>query len=399
MVQVKNGTRRTWLRIGLWLSVAVMVLAACGYAWSRREAVTYESAAAITRDVEATVAAIGVLQPRRYVDVGAQVSGQITRIYVAPGDTVKKGDRLLDIDPSVQQAEVDAGRASLAGLHAQLAEEQAQLDLAQKKYRRQRVLVQTGSTSRENVDVAQAEVQATRARIQRLQAQLEQTQATLKADEARLGYTRIYATMDGTVVTLDAREGQTLTSTYQTPNVLRVADLSGMTVWAEVSEADIGLITVGMPVTFTTLGGQHDHEPRQWRSTVRQILPAPPNSAEQAADNGKPAAATKAVMYTVLFDVNNDDGALMPQMTAQVTFVSARAAAALVVPLAAIGTERDEAGRYQLRVLDRSGKPQPRAVRLGIRSRHEVQVLEGLEPGMQVVTGESVSNTMPWFKW
>lgn len=399
MGKTQQGKSRRWHRSALVGLVAILALAIGSYALSRRAVVTYETARVERRNIEATVAATGVLQPRRYVDVGAQVSGQITRIYVEPGDTVKKGDRLLDIDPSVQQAEVDAGRASLAGLHAQLAEERAQLDLAQKKLRRQRVLVRTGSTSLENVDIAQADVVAAQARIRRLQAQLEQTQATLKADEARLGYTRIYATMDGTVVTLDAREGQTLTSTYQTPNVMRVADLSGMTVWAEVSEADIRLITVGMPVTFTTLGGQHDHEPRQWHSTVRQILPAPPNSGEQTADNGKPAASTKAVMYTVLFDVSNDDGALLPQMTAQVTFVSARARDALVVPLAAVSAERDATGQYSVRVLDKSRAPQTRPVQLGVRSRHEVQVLAGLEADMMVVTGENEENTVPWFKW
>lgn len=399
MVESKKGDGRSGRRLALIGLVAISALAIGSYALSRGASVTYETARVERRNIEATVAATGVLQPRRYVDVGAQVSGQITRFYVEPGDTVKKGDHLLDIDPSVQQAEVDAGRASLAGLHAQLAEERAQLDLAQKKLRRQRVLVRTGSTSLENVDIAQAGVVATQARIQRLQAQLEQTQATLKADEARLGYTRIYATMDGTVVTLDAREGQTLTSTYQTPNVMRVADLSGMTVWAEVSEADIRLITVDMPVTFTTLGGQHDHEPRRWRSTVRQILPAPPNSGEQATDSGKPAASTKAVMYTVLFDVSNEDGALLPQMTAQVSFVSARARGALVVPLAAVGTERDATGRYSVRVLDKSGVPRTRSVLLGVRSRHDVQVLDGLEADMTVVTGENKENRIPWFKW
>ncbi len=398
---MKGSTNRTRKGIGVGIVglLVVLLLVVAGYAWSQRDRIEYETATAQHKNVESTVAATGVLQPRRYVDVGAQVSGQITRIYVEPGDAVRRGQRLVDIDPSVQQAEVDAGRASLAGLHAQLAEEQAQLNLAEKKLRRQRVLVQTGSTSHENVDVAQADVLATRARIERLRAQVEQTQATLKADEARLGYTRIYATMDGTVVTLDAREGQTLTSTYQTPNVMRVADLSGMTVWAEVSEADIGLISVGMPVTFSTLGGQHDHEPRRWHSTVRQILPAPPNSGEQVADNGKPAAATKAVMYTVLFDVANDDGALMPQMTAQVTFVSARAKSALVIPLAAISPERDSAGNYSVRVQNSAGKPQARTVKPGIRSRHEVQILDGLTAGDKVITGQIENNSLPWFKW
>ncbi len=395
----ENGAGRKGIRVWVWGLLIVLLLVLSSYAWSRRESVEYETATVQRKNVEATVAATGVLQPRRYVDVGAQVSGQITHIYVEPGDSVKKGDRLVDIDPSVQQAEVDAGRASLAGLRAQLAEEQAQLNLAEKKLTRQRTLVRTGSTSHENVDVAQADVLAARARIERLGAQLEQTQATLKADEARLGYTRIYATMDGTVVTLDAREGQTLTATYQTPNIMRVADLSGMTVWAEVSEADIQLITVGMPVTFSTLGGQHDHEPRRWQSKVRQILPAPPNSGEQVADSGKPAAATKAVMYTVLFDVANEDSVLMPQMTAQVTFVSARAQAALVVPLSAVSAERDDLGNYHVRVLGSSGKPKSQVVKLGIRSRHEVQVLDGLDSGMKVITGETVKNSLPWIKW
>eukprot|EP01032_Pedospumella_encystans_P001582 gene1582-1837_t len=86
-----------------------------------------------------------------------------------------------------------------------------------------------------------------------LAAQIAQTQATLQADEARLGYTRIFAPMAGTVVSVDAREGQTLNATYQTPNVLRIADLSSMTVWSEVSEADVRRVKPGMAVYFTTL--------------------------------------------------------------------------------------------------------------------------------------------------
>src|SRR5690606_19731908 len=153
-----------------------------------------------------------------------------------------------------------------------------------------------------------------------LRAQIDQTQASQRAEEARLGYTRIYASMAGTVVSVEAREGQTLNATYQTPNILRIADLSGMTVWTEVSEADVRRVKAGMPVFFTTLGGS-DEMARRWESTVRQVLPTPP--VAPASEGGAAPAATKAVVYTVLFDVDNTDGELMPQMTAQVAFITA----------------------------------------------------------------------------
>ncbi|MFS2055965.1 efflux RND transporter periplasmic adaptor subunit, partial [Variovorax sp. CT11-76] len=121
-------------------------------------------------------------------------------------------------------------------------------------------------TREEDVQSAEASVASAAARIDNLAAQIAQTQATLQADEARLGYTRIFAPMAGTVVSVDAREGQTLNATYQTPNVLRIADLSSMTVWSEVSEADVRRVKPGMAVYFTTLGAA---DQRRWSGTVR----------------------------------------------------------------------------------------------------------------------------------
>ncbi len=99
---------------------------------ARRQAPVYPSAPVVRGALEASVAAIGVLQPRQYVDVGAQVSGQINRLHIKPGDKVAKGDLLVEIDPSVQQAAVDAGRAQVAGLRAQLQDQLAQHRLAQR---------------------------------------------------------------------------------------------------------------------------------------------------------------------------------------------------------------------------------------------------------------------------
>ena len=375
-------------------------VAAGGLWWASRPVTAYDHVVVTQSDVESTVTAIGTLQPRRYVDVGAQVSGQITRLLVVPGAQVNKGQLLVEIDPSVQRATVDAGRASLTGLRAQLAEQRAQHRLASQQWARQQQLDREGATRAEDVQTAEAQLAGAAARMEHLKAQIDQTQATLKADEARLGYTRIYAPMAGTVVSVDAREGQTLNATYQTPNVLRIADLTAMTVWTDVSEADVRRVKNGMPVYFTTLGDAGQGTARRWSGEVRQVLPAPSNSPAQAAAGGAmPAPATKAVAYTVLFDVDNEDAELMPQMTAQVVFVTAKAKNALGIPLIALNAQ-SEGDAHTVRVLNAKGQPEARAVRLGVRSRHQVQVLEGLKGGERVVTGESTSaGGFRWLQW
>lgn len=378
---------------------ALLVAAVAALWWSTRTRVVYATEPVARADVEAAVTAIGILQPRRYVDVGAQVSGQITRLKVAPGDTVEKGDLLVEIDPSVQRATVDAGHAQLAGLRAQLAEQQARHRLAGQQLERQKPLAAAGATRLEDLQNAEAEFAATAARIAHLKAQSEQTQAVLQADVARLGYTRIYAPMAGTVVAVEAREGQTLNATYQTPDILRIADLSGMTVWTEVSEADVRRVKPGMPVYFTTLGGNDAAAapagPRRWEGRVRQVLPAPAQSAKSAG--AAPVPVVKAVTYTALFDVDNADGELMPQMTAQVVFVTARAENAVAVPLSALS---QDGGSPSARVLGADGRPEVRRLRLGARSRHQVEVLDGLQAGERLVTGEQQAGGGPaWLQW
>lgn len=355
--------------------------------WLDHSPLQYDVTPVVRGDIEATVTAIGTLQPRRYVDVGAQVSGQIVHLHVQPGSRVAKGDLLVEIDPSVQRATVDAGRAALAGLRAQLAEQQAQQRLAQQQNARQQELALADATKREDVQTAEANLAAAFARLDNLKAQIDQTQATLKADEARLGYTRIFAPMAGTVVAVEAREGQTLNATYQTPNILRIADLSGMTVWTEVSEADISQVKPELPVYFTTLGGHGAAKPRRWEGRIRQVLPAPPAVAAAGAQaGGGQPQGMKAVNYTVLFDVDNPDGALMPQMTAQVSIVTARAKEVINVPLAAVDGLAED--KTTVRVMRDNGDIETRVLTLGVRSRHLAEVLAGLGEREALVLGE-----------
>ena len=386
------------------LVVLVLLLQAVAVWWALfRNTDTLETMTVHRTDIESTVSALGTLQPQRYVDVGAQVSGQISRILVQPGDNVEKGDLLVEFDPSIQQAEVDTDRANLQSLRAQLAERQAELTLAQQKVNRQRRMAADGSTRMEDFQTAEANLKIAQARVQSLTAQIEGAASRLKGSEAKLGHTRIYAPMSGTVVTLDAREGQTLNAAYQTPVVMRIADLSRMTVWAEVSEADIGRVKVDMPVYFTTMGLMDvQGQPRRWESTLRQVLPAPPNNPVTAAagaggQEGAQPASGKVVAYTALFDVDNADGALMPQMTARVFFVSAAASHALVVPLAALKPTADR-NTFEAQVLE-NGSQRQRTVKVGVRDRLQAEVVSGLNEGDVLVTGVKPAEDSEKVRW
>ena len=347
----------------------------------------------VTRgSIENSVTALGTLQPRRYVDVGAQASGQIRKIHVEAGDQVQEGQLLVEIDPSTQKAKLDASRYAIENLKAQLQEQKAQHELARQKYQRQQRLAAGNATREEDVQTAKAELSATQARVDMFQAQIQQAQASLRSDEAELGYTRIYAPMTGTVVAVDARVGQTLNAQQQTPLILRIAKLSPMTVWAEVSEADIGHVKPGMTAYFTTLSGGN----RRWTSTVRQILPIPPKPLNETQGSGSPNSTSKSgsgrvVLYTVLLDVDNSDNALMAEMTTQVFFVASQVTDALTAPVAALsGTAT--ANQQIAQVVGKNGRIEQRQVQVGISDRLRVQVLDGLSEGDHLLIGPADGN-------
>ncbi|AUB76203.1 MULTISPECIES: efflux RND transporter periplasmic adaptor subunit [Pseudomonas] len=353
----------------------------------------YDTVPVTRGDIESSVTALGTLQPRQYVDVGAQASGQINKIHVEVGAEVKEGQLLVEIDPATQSAKLEASRFAIENLQAQLQEQRALHDLAKQKYQRQLHLAKGGATREEDVQSADAEVRTTRARTEMFQAQIRQARASLRSDQAELGYTRIYAPISGTVVALDAREGQTLNAQQQTPLILRIAKLSPMTVWAEVSEADIGYVKPGMPAYFTTLSGGN----RRWNSRVRQILPVPPKPLNEASQGGgSPASAGKSgsarvVLYTVLLDVDNTDQVLMPEMTTQVFFVSGQAQDVLLAPIIALQAST-EGDRQTARIVAKNGKLQLREIRTGISDRLRVEILDGLNEGDRLLIGPATGN-------
>jgi membrane fusion protein, macrolide-specific efflux system len=352
-------------------------------------------------DLEDTVTATGILQPRDYVDVGTQVSGQLKTLHVEVGSAVKAGQLIAEIDPTVYLSKVEADQAQLRTLQAQLQDKQAQLTLADQQHQRQLNLMKDDATTQDALQTAEAALGSAKAQIGVLKAQIEQTQSSLRGDQANLSYTKIYAPMSGTVVVQNAKQGQTLNANQQAPIIVRIADLSTMTVQSQVSEADVSRLRAGMPVYFTTLGDGR----KRWSGTLRQINPTP-------------ETVNNVVLYDALFDVDNRDRALMTQMTAQVFFVAAQAKDAVLVPVGALrpagaagggrrgGNSGANAGvdpRTQLanrpavvQVVTPDGRTEPRDVRVGLASRVSAQIVSGLEPGERIVVGQrSAAPTAP----
>lgn len=325
------GRRKTW-KLALLALVSLALLGGGGFAYYRwgpgaKTESAYITATVQRGDIEDQVSATGSLQPRDYVDVGAQVSGQLRKIHVEVGTEVKEGDLLAEIDAETSMARVDASRAQLRSQQAQMAERELTLAKAERDLQRQKNLAAEEATTAETLQNAETAVKTARVQIQSLKASMEQLQASMRVEEANLKYTKIYAPMAGTVVSITARQGQTLNTNQSAPTILRIADLSIMTVQTQVSEADVSKLRGGMPVYFTTLGGQG----RRWYGELKKIEPTP-------------TVTNNVVLYNALFEVPNNNRSLMTSMTAQVFFVVAEAKDVLVVPMSALTIQRGPQG-------------------------------------------------------
>ena len=320
--------------------------------------------------IENTVTAAGTMEPGNWVDVGAQVSGQLQTLAVDVGDLVEVGDVLAEIDASVQINRVEASRASLGAEKAQRSARVAAVQLARSKLDRQRELIEQDLTSQTDLDDAINQLAAAESALVELDSRILSGNASLASDEAQLAYSKIYAPMAGTVIAVATTVGQTLNAVQQVPTILRIADLSTMIVRADVSEADVGLLSAGMPAYFTTLGGGE----RRWHGKVDQILPTP-------------NVVSNVVFYPVLFSVPNEDGALLPEMTAQVFFVVESVDNVLKVPVGALRYEDGHSDMATVRVVDEKGESQPREVTLGITDRIFREVHDGLAEGEKVIAG------------
>jgi len=304
------------------VTAALLVLVTAGFWLYRRadasEAPAYRFAAVERGDLQATVSATGKLNAVTTVQVGTQVSGQVSAIHADFNDAVKKGELIARIDPTLQEQAVREARANVE-------RSRAELEQAERAYERNRQLYETKV-------VTQSELEAVQYARSVAKANMQSAEVSLDRARRNLAYTSIHAPIDGIVVERNVDVGQTVAASLSAPQLFLIAnDLSRMQILAAVDESDIGLIREGQPVQFTV----QPYPNETFTGTVRQV-------------RLQSTTTENVVNYTVVVEVSNPDGKLMPGMTATVEFVTGSATDALTVPTAALRFRPTEAMQAEL---------------------------------------------------
>ncbi|WP_082124450.1 efflux RND transporter periplasmic adaptor subunit [Lysobacter capsici] len=287
--------------------IAVVVLAVAGGGWyfyrqrnAEQAASAYRTAKVERGDIRVAISATGALSAISTVDVGSQISGQVTDVLVDFNDRVTKGQVIARIDPSTYEAQIAQGTAQVNNARAGLATAQATLRNAELDYQRKTELAKNQLVARSDADLARAARDQARAQLAGAQAQINQQIASTQTSRLNLQRTVIRAPVDGVVLTRTIEPGQTVAASLQSPVLFQIAeDLSKMEIVLAIDEADIGQVKPGQSVDFTV-----DSFPdRKFRGSVQQVRLSATNTSN-------------VITYPVVVAVDNPDGVLLPGMTA-----------------------------------------------------------------------------------
>ena len=383
------------------LLVAFLIMLAGVYAtrsqWTTDPTSTLVTASVARGEVEEAVLATGTLKPVTLVAVGAQASGRITRVAVALGEQVKAGDLLAEIDSVLQENALRTARAALDNVRAQRAEKEALLQRDVLILERRASMVTSKIVSQADFEAAEADVKATRAQIDQLKAQIIEAEVAVENAQSNLGYTRITAPIDGTVLAIVSQQGQTVNAAQSAPTIMVLGQLDTMTVRAEISEADVVRTAPGQRAYFTIVGDTT----RRYETQLAFIEPAPESiksddsfssSTATSSASSTSSSSSSAIYYNGILNVPNPEGRLRTYMTAEVHIVVGHVADALIVPAMALGA-RGADGRYEVRVLGGDGQVETRRVEIGLNDKTVAEIRAGLSEGERVVTGDTANVT------
>ena len=357
----------------------------------------YVSEEASVGEVARVVSASGTLRALNTINVGAEVSGQITQVYVDFNSPVAAGQLLAEIDATrprarvtQARAQVDLARASLAQAQASIARSTTDVDVQTREFARRKELAEKGFVSTAGLDqaenalvAAKANLSTAQAQAQSARAQIAQSMAELESARLDLSRTRIVAPTSGVVIDKLVEPGTTVAANFQTPNLFTIAaDTSRMQVEASVDEADIGQVRSGQTVRFTV----DSYPDADFEASVQQIR----QSATQSGN---------AVSYLVILDVDNSDGRLLTGMTANVEIITGTKPDVLRVPVAATrflpreddrGEQLDEEGEDAKQAYvwvpgEDPYAPSRIAVTIGLEGEDYVEITSGIEAGQSVL--------------
>lgn len=307
------------------LAVLVVLALGAGAYWyfSERDAAakpSYRTAKIDRGAITVAITATGTLQAVTTVQVGTQISGVVEKLFVDFNDRVEAGQVVAQLDPDLLEVRLTQDKAALARVEANLVRLQVDLSDALRKLERQKELFAQKVASQNDLDTAQLAVDTAKAQIEVSKAELAQSRAAVSSSEINLRNATITSPISGIVISRSVDVGQTVAASLSAPTLFTIAnDLSKMWVLANVDEADVGRVVMGQEATFSV-----DSFPdREFRAKVRQV-------------RLQPTTVQNVVMYTVVLDVDNPEGILLPGLTANLSILIDRVESALRIPNAAL---------------------------------------------------------------
>ena len=359
----------------LFIVATIIIIAVIAYGIINSKQVKYETKQIKRCTITQYVEASGTINPVNTVSVGSTVSGLIKAIYVDYNSEVKKGQLLAQIDPANFEAQVQQNQAQITNAQANLAKLQAIANYNEKQYQRYKNLYAKNFVAKSELDEKYSTYLSDLAQINAAKAQITQYRASLQTAQTNLGYTKIIAPVDGTVISRKIDLGQPVAASFQAPELFTIAqDLTKMQIEVSVSEADIGKVKAGQDVTYT-LDGYPDSN---FQGKVSQVRLSP-------------TTVSNVVTYTVIVDVDNEDLKLKPGMTANVSIITSKSENVLCAPNMALKFTPDINGpKYKQQgiwILE-NNKPKRVEVETGASDDSVTEIkTDGLKENTKVIMG------------
>lgn len=365
------------------------LLVAAGVAYyffsnNSKQETTYLTESVTRGNVEKTVVASGSVESVNEVDVGAQASGKITKLYVKLGQEIKKGEMIADIDSTTQINTLNTKKAALVSYQAQLKAKKTAYDAALSSYNRLSKLYTQKATSLDSVNTAKSTLDNAKAEMEAVEANIKQAEIEVNTAETNVGYTKITAPMDGTVISVPVSEGQTVNANQTTPTIVTIADLSKMKIKPEISEGDITKVKAGQEVSFTILSDSQT----VYHSVIDSVDPANTTTSDSSSTSSlssSSSSTTSAIYYYANVLIDNPDRTLRIGMTTENNIKIANAKDVLFVSNMAI-QKRD--GKSFVNVLNDKNQPEPREVEIGVQNDFKTEIKSGLNEGEKVIVSQ-----------
>ena len=350
-----------------------------------KQETTYLTESVTRGNVEKTVVASGSVESVNEVDVGAQVSGKITKLYVKLGQEIKKGEMIADIDSTTQINTLNTKKAALVSYQAQLKAKKTAYDVALSSYNRLSKLYTQKATSLDSLNIAKSTLDNAKAEMEAIEANIKQAEIEVNTAETNVGYTKITAPMDGTVISVPVSEGQTVNANQTTPTIVTIADLSKMKIKPEISEGDITKVKAGQEVSFTILSDSQT----LYHSVIDSVDPAntttSDSSSTSTSSSSSSSSTTSAIYYYANVLIDNPDRTLRIGMTTENNIKIANAKDVLLISNMAI-QKRD--GKSFVNVLSDKNQPEQREVEVGVQNDFKTEIKSGLKEGEKVIVSQ-----------